>query len=749
MSRNIYDRAHFVDRNFTDFVDAFDRVPSRRLLAHEHVRPPSTLTGAELLELFESQIVSRHLDLISRALRARDASFYTIGSSGHEGNAVLGRLTRPTDPAFLHYRSGGFMVERSRRKPEADTVYDILLALVASADDPVAGGRHKVWGSVDLWAIPQTSTIASHLPKAVGMAIGIRRALKVGVTPPVPRDSIVVCSFGDASVNHSTALGAISAAARSVYQQVACPILFVCEDNGLGISVNTPRGWIEDAFGPRPGVKYFRANGLDIVDMHRVTAEAVNACRTQARPVFLHMKCARLMGHAGSDVELEYRTLPEVEATEALDPVLATARIVLESGLLTPGEVTELYESVRSRVEAAAERAIARPRLTDRDTIMAPLAPHTPAAVQAEAMRTMPAEVRLRAFGEESKLPERIGPKTMGVNINHALADLMCKHPESILFGEDVARKGGVYHVTANLLRRFGPSRVFDTILDEQTILGVAQGFGYCGLLPFPEIQYLAYFHNACDQIRGEACSTQFFSNGQFRNPMVLRIAALGYQKGFGGHFHNDNSIAALRDIPGLIIACPSRGDDAAAMLRTCAALARIDGNVVAFLEPIALYHRKDLHETKDGGWLFPYPPPEVAVPLGEARVYHEEATALAIITYGNGVLLSLEAARVLAEEDGVSARIVDLRWLNPLNTELIAEHAAACGHVVVVDEGRRTGGISEAILTAIVERCDRPVAVRRVVGEDTYIPLGPAANLVLPSVGDVVEAAREVLTLR
>src|SRR5205814_6990312 len=134
----------------------------------------------------------------------------------------------------------------------------------------------------------------------------------------------------------------------------------------------------------------------------------------------------------------------------------------------------------------------------------------------------------------------------------------------------------------------------------EQTILGLAQGFANMGLLPLPEIQYLAYFHNACDQIRGEACSLQFFSQNQYRNPMVIRIAALGYQKGFGGHFHNDNSIAALRDIPGLIIASPSRPDDAAAMLRTCAAAARVDGRVCVFLEPIALYHTRDLIEPDD-----------------------------------------------------------------------------------------------------------------------------------------------------
>src|SRR5690606_20246067 len=221
----------------------------------------------------------------------------------------------------------------------------------------------------------------------------------------------------------------------------------------------------------------------------------------------------------------------------------------------------------------------------------------------------------------------------LALQINRALFDLMVKYPEMTLFGEDVAQKGGVYTVTTGLMKQFRGSRIYNTLLDEHTILRLAQGAAYCGLLPFPEIQYLAYFHNAADQIRGEAASLQFFSNGQYANPMVMRIASLGYQKGFGGHFHNDNSFTALRDIPGLVIACPSRGDDAAMMLRTCAALARVDGRVVAFLEPIALYMTKDLHEPKDGEWLFPYPAPDRAIPLGEGRVYHPDATDLLIIT--------------------------------------------------------------------------------------------------------------------
>ena len=196
-----------------------------------------------------------------------------------------------------------------------------------------------------------------------------------------------------------------------------------------------------------------------------------------------------------------------------------------------------------------------------------------------------------------------------------------------LLFGEDVGPKGGVYGVTRGLHKRAGAAHVFDTLLDERAILGLALGAGLLGLLPVPEIQYLAYLHNALDQIRGEAASMQFFSPGQFQNPVVMHIAGYGYQEGFGGHFHNDDAVGALRDIPGLIIASPSRRDDAAAMLRTCAAAAAAEGRVCLFLEPIALYRTGDLHARGDGGWLRPSRRRSWAgghVPLVRDRTYGE-----------------------------------------------------------------------------------------------------------------------------
>ncbi|HKU40415.1 MAG TPA: transketolase C-terminal domain-containing protein, partial [Polyangiales bacterium] len=375
--------------------------------------------------------------------------------------------------------------------------------------------------------------------------------------------------------------------------------------------------------------------------------------------------------------------------------------------------------------------------------VAAPLAPERPRAVQLEAARAPDAELRRRFF--DAKLPEEEGPLTLALAINRALSDLLAKYPELLVFGEDVARKGGVYGVTRGLLKKAGAGRVFDTLLDEQSILGLALGAGLAGLLPIPEIQYLAYLHNAEDQLRGEAATLSFFSKGQYRNPLVLRIASYGYQKGFGGHFHNDNALGVLRDIPGLVIASPARPDDAAGMLRTCLAAARVDGRVCVFLEPIALYHTRDLHEDGDAGWLAPYPAD--SAPLGQARTYLD-GRDLTLVTFGNGVYLSLRVALRLEREHGVRCRVLDLRWLAPLPERDLLREAEATGNVLIVDETRKTGGVAEGILAALID-AGYAGRMQRVASHDSFVPLGNAAFEVLLSEQTIQRAALSLVRPR
>ena len=697
--------------------------------------PPLSLDGALARALFESQLLCRLVDVESHELRARNEGYYTICSAGHEGNVVLGRLTRHTDPALLHYRSAAFFLERSRQVPSVNGAMDLLLSLTASADDPISGGRHKVFGSVPLGIPPKTSTIASHLPRAVGMAVSIDRAARMGVSSQAPADAIVLCSFGDASVNHSTAQGAFNAAAWAAYQKLPVPVLFVCEDNGLGVSVRTPPGWIESRVRAMPAMFYCAADGSDLGAAWQAAAEAVEQCRSHRAPVFLHLRCQRLWGHAGSDADLEYRSLEEIAEAEARDPVAVSAQMLLDAGVLDGQELAQHIEFEQRRVSQLAAEAATRPKLTTRAAIIRPIAPAQPDMVAAEARRA-----------GYAPLPEDWQrPRPLGHAIRAALADLMRKHPELLVFGEDVAQKGGVYGVTAGLWRTFGPKRVFNTLLDEQTILGLALGAGQFGLLPVPEIQFLAYLHNAEDQLRGEASTLSFFSNGQLKNPMVVRVAGLGYQKGFGGHFHNDNSLSVLRDLPGVIVAVPSRGDDAVKMLRTCTAAAKVDGRVCVFIEPIALYPVRDLYPG-DGKWSFPLPPQGEAIDLGEVGVYPAERAALVIFTYGNGVPMCLRV-RDRLQRDGIAARVVDLRWIAPLPESAIRAHASEIGRVLMVDECRRSANISEAVATCLLESAEtRTVQFARVTAADSFTPLADASRLVLPDEPEILAAARTLI---
>ncbi len=721
----------------------------RQLAPGDPLRPGTTLTARKAIELWEDQVLSRCLDVTARELKREGEGFYTISSAGHEQNAVVGAQLRTTDPCFLHYRSGGLMAARQRQLDDGTPLFDTLLSFCASSDDPVTRGRHKVWGSKEAWVPPQTSTIASHVPKAVGMAFSFSRARKLGIDTGLPDDAITCCTFGDASVNHATALAGINSARYAWRRMNPTPVLFVCEDNQRGISVETPRRWVRDFFSRLEHLRYFEANG-HVDNVWDTVALAIQTCRTTRQPTFLRLRCHRLWGHAGSDVESAYMSTEQIEAVEARDPVLANARRIIETGAAEPSVLRAIVRSTRERVRAAADEAKRRPKLTDRAEIIAPLAPTDPEGWRAAATEAIPQKERVRVFGkrlpELAKAPTR---RTMGARINDALHDEMIRRSEVICFGEDVGRKGGVYGITQNLQAQFGRSRCFDTLLDETTILGVAQGSALVGLLPIPEVPYLAYLHNAIDQIRGEACSLQFFSAGQFANPMVVRIAGLAYQRGFGGHFHNDNSIGALREIPGLAIAVPSNGADAARLMRGALAMAAESGRIVVFLEPIALYHMRDLYEEGDGLWLSDYPvpdgSPDSALLPGDVGITHGENSDVLIVTYANGYRLALRAARQLAE-DGINVRVMDIRWLNPLPMDAIREHADECGAVVVADECRATGaGVADAIVSALFEGGFRG-RLKTIRSADTYIPLGPAADVVLLSEEDIVRTTREVL---
>jgi 2-oxoisovalerate dehydrogenase E1 component len=459
----------------------------------------------------------------------------------------------------------------------------------------------------------------------------------------------------------------------------------------------------------------------------------------------LHLRTVRFMGHAGTDVEAAYRSAASIRADHERDPLLGTAQALVAAGVASPTEIVEQYLTSRAALRDLATSLVGRPQLSSADEVIGPLSPRRPAVVAAAAAVPAPHTRRAELFCGE--LPEDEGPLTLAESINRALADILAARPETLVFGEDVGLKGGVYGVTRGLQRRVGAGRVFDTLLDEQSILGLALGTAVSGMLPIPEIQYLAYLHNAEDQLRGEAASLSFFSQGRYRNPMVVRVAGLAYQKGFGGHFHNDNAVAVLRDIPGIVVACPGHPMDAPAMLRTCIAAAAVDGTVAVFLEPIALYHTRDLHASGDGGWLAPYAAPAGwggdHVAIGEPRIARDGDDVL-VVTWANGSYLSLRVAERLAVE-GISCRVLDLRWLLPLPIDEVVRHARAVGNLVIVDETRHNAGVGEGVVAGVVA-CGYQGPIERIAAVDTFIPLGDAAHTVLVGEAHIEAAIRRVV---
>jgi len=733
----LFNRAEVIDANFSSNVKS-GNLPQARThlkLSQTDIRP------SELISIFESQVLSRHMDLKARLLKEEGKCFYTIGCSGHEGNAVFGYAFPFTDMAFLHYRSNPFFIERSKQVNGSTPIYDLALSFMASSEDPISGGRHKVIGSKELNIPPQTSTIASHLPKAVGTAFSIDRARDLDIGErELDGNSIIICSFGDATVNHATALSAFNTANWVKSKGGHVPIVFICEDNGTGISVPTDGHWIEQNFNQQRGVSYIQTDGLHLIDLMLKSRQADQNCRVNRSPVFLHMKTVRLMGHAGSDVEVGYRSLSDIEKDEFNDPLLHSARILIENQCLSSEDILNLYASTGHQINHVFDTATQRPKLISAESVMSTItANHFSRSIPPQPDK----KKRETLFGKEFRRMEN--PQHMAKLINYALSDIMLRYKNVLVFGEDVAQKGGVYHVTADLYKQFGVRRVFNSPLDETSIIGFGIGFGHNGFIPIPEIQFLAYLHNAEDQLRGEAATLAFFSEGRFTNPMVLRVPGLAYQKGFGGHYHNDNSLAIFRDIPGVILAVPSNGADAAKMLRTSVEEAYQNGRVVVFVEPIALYMTKDLYEQRDGQWNFQYPDIMEQIPVGEFAVYGK-GKSLTIITYGNGLYLSLQAQKEIEKILKKKIQVIDLRWLSEINLPKLLKAIGECKNVLIVDECRRTGCHGEGLSSQLATLSEGSFSIRLHAAEDSFISLGVAATATLPSRESITEHAIELV---
>ncbi len=719
-----------LDERFRDAVSAL-RPPDSGRAPEDPDRDGAGLTGTQARDLFDAQLTSRHLDLAARWLRSFNEGFHTTGSSGHEGNAAVAAVLRGDDPALLHHRSAAFYCVRAANSPAdpatdrgrrlEEAARDILRGVVASVRDPITGGRDRILGNPALHLIPALSGGGGHLPRAAGLAHALTRP---GVTA-WPDDAIVVATFGDGAAGRAPGIAALDVAGRIESAGRPMPLLLICEDDTPG-----PETWTARVLRGRPGLRYSSADGCDLAAVHDAVTEAAGFVRTERRPAVLHLSTVRLLGQAGD---------PEPDEIDR-DPLTVTARLLVAAGLYTPDEVLTRYDEVGWQVRKAAEEVLGEPKLASLGEVAATLAPRRPQRVT-DAVTEAAGQARLLP----DRRPEHAGPLTLAQTIGATLADALATDPSMLVFGPATIR-GGRFGVTAGLR---DADRVFDSPPDTTTILGLALGAGTAGLLPVAELDGLADLYGGLEQLRAEAATMGHLSSGAYRNPMVLRVPGLAQPFGAGGHQLNDNTVAALRDIPGLVVAVPARAADAAPMLRACLAAAAVDGTVSVFLEPVALYQTRDLYQQGDNEWLAPYPAPgewaEDHVPIGRARTYGlGTAQDLTIVTYGNGVRMSLRVAAQLAA-DGYGSRVVDLRWLNPLPTADLVREAGVTGRVLIVDETRRSGGVGEGVLAALVDG-SFVGSVRRVAAADTPVPLGPAAQHVLVGEDAITQGAHTLL---
>jgi 2-oxoisovalerate dehydrogenase E1 component len=697
-----------------------------RLVPEE--QPVATFRGIAVEELkadFALAWVSRYLDDREIALQKQSRVFFQISGAGHEALLLgLGRELRPGyDWFFPYYRDRALMLALGV------TPEEILLEAVGSAADPASGGRQMSchWGNAPLNVVTQSSPTGSQCLPAVGCAEAARyisRRQLPGCT--AHGDELTYVSLGEGATSEGEFWESLNTACT-----LHLPVLFLVADNGFAISVpredQAPAPVSELVRGFR-GLHVHTLDGRDYFEVRSRAADIVAEVRAGVGPALIHATVTRPYSHSSQDTQSKYRSPQELAEEAAHDPLVVMERALVDGGVFSADEVAAVKDEARQTVLAAARRALAAPRpdpASVTDHVVA-LPAVDPAAEQADDGR-----------GEVVPLGEAI---------RRTLHEQMAEDERIRVFGEDVADareavlanvegKGGVFGTTSGLQREFGLARCYNTPLAEANIVGRAVGQGLRGLRPVPEVQFFDYIWPAMHQIKSEAATIRWRSNGAFSCPMVLRVPIGGYVSG-GAIWHSQSGESIFTHIPGLSVVMPSRAADAVGLLRT----AFQAEDPVLFLE-----HKHLLRQpyTRD-----PFPSREFQIPFGKGRIA-VDGDELTIVTWGALVEKSRQAAAALAAEDGSSVQVIDLRSLLPWDRDLVAAQVARTGRLLVAHEDVLTSGFGAEVAAWVAEHCftDLDAPVRRLGATDTHVAYEPGlANAILPQVSDVTEAARELL---
>jgi len=694
----------------------------------------SGLDAQTLVRLYRTMYMSRRIDDKEIQLKGQNKIFFQISGAGHEAMLVgAGLAMKPAyDWFFPYYRDRALLLQLGM------TAQEMLYSAVGAEIDPNSHGRQMPshWGHKDLNVPSQSSCTGTQALHAVGAAEASYRAsmLTTELQDKIvgfKGDEVVYMSVGDGTTSEGEIWEALNTACN-----LKLPVIFVVEDNGYAIStpveVSTAGGDISKLVSGFPNLYIQKCDGTNPLESYDTFKRAVEFCRERKGAAFVHAKVVRPYSHSLSDDEKLYRPVEELERDAAIDPIKTYAEFLMTEGIASSEDLEKLRKTVDAEVTEAADIALVTPQPAPESALRNVFSPDV--------------DPTSKDFDTEEGAELSGNAGTMVDLINRCLHEEMERDERIVIFGEDVADvsreeyletvkgKGGVFKVTANLQRKFGSARVFNSPLAEANIIGRAVGMAIRNLKPVVEIQFFDYIFPAFHQIRNEVAVTRWRSDGDTKCPLVMRVPVGGYLKG-GAVYHSQSGTTLFAHTPGLMIVYPSNALDANGLLRTAI---RCDDPVL-FLEHKHLY-RQVYNKSQ-------YPSPEFLIPFGKAKVVRE-GTDVTIVTYGALVQRSFEAAKRL-EKQGILVELIDLRTLVPYDWERVAESVKKTNRVIVAHEDPISYGygaeIAARIADELFEFLDAPV--RRVGATDTFVAYAPQVeDFILPQIEDVEKAATDLI---
>jgi 2-oxoisovalerate dehydrogenase E1 component len=650
------------------------------------------LTDDDLVGMYRTILLARRLDQKIWGLNRMGKAAFVVSCQGHEGAQVgsAWAIAAGQDVVLPYYRDVGVVLTLGM------TPYDVLLGVFARPEDPSSGGRQMPnhWGSRALNIITGSSPIATHIPHAAGMALASKMA---------DDDAVAIAYFGDGAASKGDFHESLNFGGM-----LRLPMVLVCEINGYAISVPLAKESAVENIAQHAhsyGFPGIIVDGNDPLDVYAATHAALTRARHGEGPTLIECKTYRYLAHTSDDDDRTYRTSQEVEAWRKKDPLQRMKQYVIEQRLLSEREEEELETELKAEIDDAARRAEAAAAATGAEAFT---------KVFDRPLRPIP---RVPAgLGDRPELrvapppPEGGTEKNVIETVRDTLQQLMAADDRVMVLGEDVGPRGGVFRATDGLHGQFGEARVLDTPLAESSIAGVAIGLALAGRRPIAEIQFADFIHSAFDQLVSEAARIHYRSNGDFSVPLVVRTPWGG---GVHGALYHSQAIEAFyAHVPGLKVVAPSTPADVAGMLRE----AVDDPDPVLFLE-----HKKTYRLIKglvpDGEWRVPIGVADIVIPGDD----------LTIVTYGFHRHICAEAAAALAD-DGISAEVVDLRTISPLDRDTVLASVAKTGRLLIVHEDNLSFGVGAEVAALVAEEAfyDLDAPIRRLAMPD--VPAMPFA---------------------